>query len=95
MDVMLAVHRIAGGLGADQADVSHPTRAVIRHARIHVVAAAVEFNGVDLQAFTRTCFEVGLIFHCVSGQRTAWTPPSVLMLARTARRLLTIRMKDL
>jgi hypothetical protein len=38
---------------------------------IYVVAAAVEFNGVDLQAFTRTCFEVGLIFHCVSGQRTA------------------------
>ena len=31
MDVMLAVHRIAGGLVADHADVSHPTRAVIRH----------------------------------------------------------------
>jgi hypothetical protein len=59
------------------------------------VAAALEFNDVDLQAFTRTCFEVGLIFYCVSGQRTAWTPPSVLMLARMARRLLTIRMNDL
>jgi hypothetical protein len=32
MDVMLAVHRIAGGLGADHADVSHPTtRVVMRH----------------------------------------------------------------
>jgi hypothetical protein len=61
---------------------------------IHVVTAAVEFKGVDLQGFTRTCFEVGLIIHCVSGQRTAWTRPSVLMFARMPRRLLMLRMED-
>jgi hypothetical protein len=94
MDVMLAVHRIAGGLGADHADVSHPTRAVIRHARIHVVAAAVEFYGVDLQTFTQTCSEVGLIFRRVSGRRTAWTPPGVLMFARMPRRSPMLRTKD-